>query len=75
MNNELRNHKVTLYKGDGFPMVALKTGRNEPCRCGSGKKAKHCCGAGSKYYTTRPKKADIPKPSPDTLPVADLTAE
>jgi len=23
---------------------AEKTGRNEPCPCGSGKKFKHCCG-------------------------------
>jgi uncharacterized protein len=22
-----------------------KTGRNDPCPCGSGKKFKHCCGA------------------------------
>jgi SWIM/SEC-C metal-binding protein len=24
--------------------VVKKTGRNEPCLCGSGKKSKHCCG-------------------------------
>jgi uncharacterized protein YecA (UPF0149 family) len=24
-----------------------KVGRNEPCPCGSGKKYKKCCGAGS----------------------------
>jgi len=24
-----------------------KVGRNDPCPCGSGKKYKHCCGAGS----------------------------
>ena len=23
-----------------------KVGRNDPCPCGSGKKYKHCCGAG-----------------------------
>lgn len=30
-----------------FPAVAtmpLKVGRNDPCRCGSGKKSKRCCG-------------------------------
>ena len=26
-------------------IVKSKTGRNEPCPCGSGKKYKHCCGA------------------------------
>jgi len=29
--------KLTVVKSD-------KTGRNEPCPCGSGKKYKHCCG-------------------------------
>ena len=24
---------------------SIKVGRNEPCACGSGKKAKSCCGA------------------------------
>jgi preprotein translocase subunit SecA len=32
-----------------------KTGRNDPCPCGSGKKYKHCCGSGSQ----------TPEPSPD----------
>lgn len=27
--------------------AAPKTGRNEPCACGSGKKFKNCCGAGA----------------------------
>ena len=26
------------------PITVQKTGRNEPCPCGSGKKYKHCCG-------------------------------
>ena len=32
----------------GEPVVRTtpKVGRNEPCPCGSGKKYKHCCGAG-----------------------------
>jgi preprotein translocase subunit SecA len=25
-------------------VVSRKTGRNDPCPCGSGKKYKHCCG-------------------------------
>ena len=25
-------------------IVEKKAGRNEPCKCGSGKKSKHCCG-------------------------------
>lgn len=39
--------KKTLYleqKKSGTVVVGRKTGRNEPCPCGSGKKYKHCCG-------------------------------
>jgi uncharacterized protein YecA (UPF0149 family) len=28
------------------PRRQRKVGRNEPCPCGSGRKAKRCCGAG-----------------------------
>lgn len=37
-----------LYVGGEFPraMPLAKTGRNEPCHCGSGKKFKKCCGQG-----------------------------
>ena len=31
-------------KGGGEPTESEKTGRNEPCPCGSGKKYKKCCG-------------------------------
>ncbi len=31
------------------PLRATKVGRNEPCRCGSGKKAKRCCGATTEH--------------------------
>jgi hypothetical protein len=33
-------------------MIAEKVGRNEPCPCGSGKKAKNCCGTETKYYNS-----------------------
>jgi len=33
-----------VYVDGSFPASA-KVGRNDPCPCGSGKKAKHCCGA------------------------------
>ncbi|MBM3851946.1 MAG: hypothetical protein FJ399_02185 [Verrucomicrobia bacterium] len=37
----------TLRSGPApFRSTAPKVGRNEPCPCGSGKKFKHCCGAG-----------------------------
>ncbi len=29
--------------------VVREVRRNDPCPCGSGKKAKHCCGAGKEY--------------------------
>ncbi len=30
-------------------LVAEKVGRNAPCKCGSGKKAKRCCGTTTLY--------------------------
>ncbi|HNU69528.1 MAG TPA: SEC-C metal-binding domain-containing protein, partial [Myxococcota bacterium] len=37
----------------------MKTGRNDPCPCGSGKKFKHCCLAGSsRPETDSPPQAD-----------------
>ncbi|MGM9632581.1 MAG: preprotein translocase subunit SecA [Eubacteriales bacterium] len=38
-SGEIAKKKITVVKGD-------KVGRNDPCPCGSGKKYKHCCGAG-----------------------------
>lgn len=32
------------YKKSKTVVKEKKTGRNEPCPCGSGKKYKHCCG-------------------------------
>lgn len=43
-----------MTPGDGSPMVSVKTGRNEKCKCGSGKKQKNCCGVKTKYYSTKP---------------------
>ena len=37
---EIDDYQVTTYRRDG-----PKTGRNDPCPCGSGKKYKKCCGA------------------------------
>ena len=58
LNQKMRKsgHLVTIIKGDGAPMVAQKVYRNDPCPCGSGKKAKHCCGTDTKYYSTKPRK-------------------
>lgn len=35
----------TADKGQTYTRVGPKIGRNDPCRCGSGKKYKKCCGA------------------------------
>jgi uncharacterized protein YecA (UPF0149 family) len=40
-------------KGNGFPMVVEKINRNAPCKCNSGKKAKHCYGTTTEYYYTK----------------------
>jgi NAD(P)H-dependent flavin oxidoreductase YrpB (nitropropane dioxygenase family) len=50
---------VTIIKGNGFPLRRLKTNPNDPCRCGSGKKAKKCCGANTKYYYSKLNQSQI----------------
>jgi hypothetical protein len=48
--------KRGIVEGNGYPMKAeKKILSNEPCRCGSGKKAKRCCGVNSdrKYFYSR----------------------
>lgn len=44
---------VTVIKNDGRPFKAQKQGRNEECRCGSGLKAKKCCGVETQYYVRK----------------------
>lgn len=46
--------QLKIYEGNGTPMVAQKINRNQACPCGSGKKAKHCCGTGTKYFNSKP---------------------
>jgi len=53
MHDTLRNHKVTVYSSGSTPIVAKKIRPNDPCPCGSGKKAKHCHGTKTEYYKSR----------------------
>jgi len=53
MNHEQRNVKIN--KGDGFPIIAVTPERNAKCKCGSGKKTKHCCGTATRFFSTKPK--------------------
>ena len=53
MNSKLANHKVRIYKGTGVPLIALKVRPNDLCPCGSGKKAKKCCGTETKLYSSK----------------------
>ncbi len=59
----MKNRKVTLIVGNGFPIKAQPQLRNAPCLCGSGKKAKHCCGADTRYFYSKaaPKVEDVEK--------------
>lgn len=45
----------------------LKTGRNDPCPCGSGRKYKHCCGAAKPVPGARPAR-EAGRPRGVTLP-------
>lgn len=42
--------EVRIYDDNGQPLKSEKINRNSPCKCGSGKKAKICCGVDTKYY-------------------------
>lgn len=50
---EARKVKLIHPANKGEHLVARSVGRNTPCKCGSGKKAKHCCGAETKYYSKK----------------------
>ncbi len=41
---QLRLNRGSLAASAAGPVMGGKTGRNEPCPCGSGKKYKKCCG-------------------------------
>ncbi|MCX6222450.1 MAG: SEC-C metal-binding domain-containing protein [Bacteroidia bacterium] len=58
MNREKR--MVKIYSGNGSPFKTIKTNRNDPCQCGSGKKSKKCCGTETKFYHSKVKpKTDL----------------
>ena len=48
--------KVLIFQGNGKPMKSQKIGRNRHCQCGSGKKAKYCCGVETKYFIKQEKR-------------------
>lgn len=52
------SRKVIFIKNDSKPFRAMKTSRNQECRCGSGLKAKRCCGARTRYYIPKNKEED-----------------
>lgn len=45
-----------MYKNVGECIVSKKINRNDKCQCGSGKKAKRCCGAETTYYNKKKRK-------------------
>ena len=45
--------KAQMIIGNGSPILAEKQPPNEPCKCGSGLKAKKCCGTKTKYMHSR----------------------
>jgi len=49
VRSHTRRVNLNYNRGEGGPAQPVtkgkKTGRNEPCPCGSGKKYKKCCGA------------------------------
>lgn len=64
MTSERR--KVKMLVGDGSPIATIKIDRNSKCRCGSGKKAKHCCGTETRFFSTKPKQPETHKQQPES---------
>ena len=52
MHEDLKKHKVQVIVSNK-PIIAKKVRPNDPCWCGSGKKAKHCHGTETKYYKSK----------------------
>lgn len=48
-----QNDMAEFIEGNGHPMISKRVLPNDPCPCGSGKKAKKCHGAGSEYYYSK----------------------
>jgi hypothetical protein len=55
-NSNPRKRLVTFLPGDGRPVYSQKIERNSKCQCGSGLKAKKCCGTKTKLF--KPKLTD-----------------
>lgn len=68
MNREKR--MVTMFSSADGALTARKQDRNSPCACGSGKKAKSCCGCETKYFKSNKKKEAIKYPEDERV---DLT--
>jgi hypothetical protein len=49
--------KGQLIAGNGTPLRAHKHQPNSPCRCGSGRKTKRCCGVLEPYTNSKPNAA------------------
>lgn len=56
MSREKRKVQL-IYSKNKLPLVRnSKIQPNDPCPCGSGKKAKKCCGINSEYHSLDPLK-------------------
>ena len=57
----LKPKNKELRKDAENDTIMVKTvGRNDPCPCGSGKKAKNCCKRYKEYYYTPKKRTQSP---------------
>jgi hypothetical protein len=62
---------IELYEGNGTPIKAVRIGRNDKCQCGSGRKAKNCCGTATRYFVKeKEKKNQLEGPQGNGLPYA-----
>lgn len=54
MRKAQKERLVTIHMGNGSPLLRQSTDRNSKCRCGSGRKTKHCCGIPTKFFHSKP---------------------
>jgi len=62
MNSDKR--EFNMFKGDGFPLIAITPERNSKCKCGSGKKTKNCCGVKTQVFSTKTERVTKRKKKP-----------
>jgi hypothetical protein len=55
----LSSAAIQVVQGNGFPMKHQRILPNDPCPCGSGKKAKRCCRTSTDFFYSQLNKSQL----------------